>query len=153
MERFGFALISLVICVSGCDVSSDNSAGVDTSVRVEPHGPRQVVEQVLREEMTPETRMKALEPYVDVGRSKEEVEKVLDSSYSAFGYGPGFVIVRYGEWGKPGLNIDYYPDGEACSITFWTKDGKTVNLRSDDPITWPKTTDGKNALLRQKKGK
>jgi hypothetical protein len=109
-----------------------------------------VIAEILEANMTPEARMKALEPYIDVGRSKGEVEELLETSYEAWGHGPGFLIVDYGEWGKPGLNIHYYPDGEVSAVVYRMKVGETIYLRCDDPITWPKTTDGKNAVLRRK---
>jgi hypothetical protein len=150
MERFGFIMVVLLTCLSGCDASPDNSATGEPSVGIEPREPAQLIQEILEAEMTPEARMKALEPYIDVGRSKDKVDQLLGQWYGFWGHGPGFLYVDYGEWNKPGLSVHYYPDDEVCSITYRSKDGKTVNLRADDPITWPKTTDGKNAVLRQK---
>jgi hypothetical protein len=148
MTRCGFIVGPLLICFPGAVISSDNREQVDTSVRVDP---RQIIEQVLTADMTPEARMKALERYIDVGRSEEEIEKLLGSSYLGDGYGPGFMTKHYRNRRLPSLIVEYYPDGEALAIKYASKDGSVITLRSDDPITWPKTTDGKNARLRPKK--
>ena len=147
MKRFGFIVFLFAICLSGHNALSDNSARIHTSVTLEP---RRAVQRILAAEMTPDVRMAALEPYIDVGRSKNDIDKLLDW-HSIDGFGPGFHDVHYGGFNL-GLIISYYPDGEAYSITYRANNGTTVNLRRDDPITWPKTTDGKNAMLRQKTG-
>src|SRR5262249_17416720 len=96
-------------------------------------------------------RMKALAPYINVGQSRKEVEKVLGPSWCMNFHGTGFCHVYYGDLGKPGLAIEYYPDGEVCTIEYRDRDRKCFVLRTDDPITWPKTITGKNATLRRKR--
>ena len=144
------ALRALVPLWLLCCAATANDAGDNAK----PRGPREIVEEILSSKMSPADRMRALEPYVNVGRSREAMEKLLPPTRRVMGHGPGFMRVDYGELTltKPGLSIHYYPDGEACQIDYLICVGGTISsirLRSDDPITWPKTTDGENAKLRQ----
>ncbi len=133
-----FSLRTLLIVVT--------LAGVLSAVlcRLDFREPRQVVEAILAANMSPETRMKALEPYIDVGRSQVEIEKLMGRPGGWWVRGPGFVECFYHD----GLIVEYYPDREACVISFRDKDGKGTILRSDDPITWPKTARGGNSSSR-----
>jgi len=152
MQRIRIVFVPIVVCVSGCVTSSEVPPATEALARETPSQAREAVDRILEADITVEERMRALEPYVNVGRSRKEIDQVLGGPNEVFGHGPGFIDADYREFGKPSLQIGFYPDGEVCYVTYRTKDGKMVSLQSDDPITWPKTTDGKNALLRQKKG-
>ncbi len=98
--------------------------------RLDFREPREVVKKILAADMAPEARMTALEPYINVGRPQGDIEEVLGRGGDYVGHGPGFVECSYDD----GLNIEYYPDGEACIISFRGKDGKVGVLpvrRSD----------------------
>jgi hypothetical protein len=148
MARFGLVLVPLLVAFGGCLAPADPAPVAEAPPPDGPAEARQAVERILAADMTPEARMAALEPYIDVGSTGNQVDAVLGRPHTISGHGPGFLTAEYGEFRRPGLSIGYYPDGSVYSITY----GQTV-LRSDDPITWPKTIDGKNAELRKKKAK
>lgn len=148
MGRFRLALIPLLVSLAGCHSPADPPPGAEAPSLAVPGDGRRTVEKILAADTTPENRMAALEPYIDIGRTSNEVEAVLGRPHTVSGHGPGFLTAEYGEFGRPGLSIGYYPDGTVYAITY----GRTT-LRSDDPITWPKTTDGKNAELRKENDK
>jgi hypothetical protein len=152
MDRRGVAVALLVFWTGGCSGSLDRAAVSEAFERPAHRLPCPAVQQILDADMSPEARMKALEPFLDIGHHQAEVEQVLGSANNLFG-NAGFLTVYYGEFCKSGLNVTYYPDGEVCTIVYRTGEGIRVCMRSDDPITWPKTTDGKNAVLRQKNKK
>ncbi|HKA08400.1 MAG TPA: hypothetical protein VKD71_14165 [Gemmataceae bacterium] len=135
--RCRFVLFVLVVC--DCAVSPNDEPTVQGSGGETPAEVSRIVEGILEADMTPEARMKALAPYVDVGRTLEEIEAVLGGFHSITGHGPGFFDADYWEFGRPGLRVGYYPDCEVCSVAYLTKDGKEVLLRSDGPTTWPRT--------------
>jgi len=139
-------LVVVAALIAGCAGPPDRppeppAMGVD---------PARAVEQALGADLTPEARMRTLEPYIDVGRTRDEVERVLGPAHSVLGRGPGSLVADYHPFRRPGLRIGYYPDGEVYSVAYRAADGTVVTLRSDDPVTLPKTTDGKNAQLRKK---
>jgi hypothetical protein len=104
---------------------------------------RKAVAHILTADLAPEDRMKALAPYLDIGRSREEVETVLGPSWGMTFHGAGFCSVYYGDFGKPGLAVLYSPNGKAGAIEYRPREGKSVVLRTDAPIAYPKTEDGK----------
>ena len=114
--------------------------------------PAPVVRAILLADLAPAARVSALAPYLNVGMSYRDAERVLGDPLSLLGHGPGFTVGFY-YWG-PGvgdLSVRFYPDGEVYSISYRGKDREWVELRSDDPVTWPKTTGGHNAKLRKKR--
>jgi hypothetical protein len=139
-----------LLFVAGCTLNPQETPSAKTGDEAQPADFRQVIEGILEADLRPEARMAALEPYVDVGDHMDDIERLLPERRGVWGHGPWFVQVEYGDWHKPGLIVDYYPDGESFAITYRTKDNHWVKLRSDDPITWPETTDGHNAELRQR---
>jgi hypothetical protein len=145
---------TLVLCallfVGGCTLNPKEAPSTETADEVQPANLRQVIEGILEADLGPEARMAALEPYIDVGDHMDDIERLLPERRELWGHGPMFMEVEYGDWHKPGLIVYYYPDLESYAITYRTKDKHCVKLRSDDPITWPKTTDGHNAELRQR---
>jgi hypothetical protein len=90
-----------------------------------------------------------LERFVDLGMSQNEVDAILGRPRSRFVHGPGFEIADYGEWREHDVVIEFYPDGEAYAIGY-RKNARSVILRSDAPVTWPKTKNGNYERLRQK---
>src|SRR4029077_107993 len=111
MPRVLIVFVPLVVCVSGCVTSSDDQPTTEALARETPSQAREAVDRILEADMTLEARMRALEPYVNVGRSRKEIDEVLGGPNEVFGHGPGFIDADYWEFGKPGLQIGFYPDG------------------------------------------
>jgi hypothetical protein len=125
-------------------VLGDSSSSIDTTVQLDP---REFVSRVLAANLTPNTRMTMLEPYVNVGRSREEIEKVVGAPRAVYALGQGFHQAFYCD---DRLMVRYYPDGEAYAICCFSTERDCVKLRSDDPITWPKTKNDLSSALREK---
>jgi hypothetical protein len=116
--------------------------------------PAPVVDAILHADLTPEARMKALEPFLNIGMGWDDAERALGKPGAVFGNGPGFSTLFF--WHASTsvhMTVGCYPDGEIYRLTYTGKDGKSVVLQSDKPVTWPKTTDGHNAKLREWKNR
>ena len=143
------ALAPLLIWLSGCDATPETSIGTVASNCVSQPDARQAVKQILNADMSPEARMKALEPYVDVGLFREKIEEVLGWPQQLDGFGSFFMDATYG--GLPGLRVAYNPDGKAYWIGYRTKDGRIICLRSDDRLKRLETPDAKDPERQEAK--
>src|SRR5438105_4212439 len=108
MGRIRTVFLLTAACLSGCVNSSDDAATDERSPSGAPNDAQAAIKRILETEMTPEARMNALEPYLDIGRSQKEIEQVLGGFNGISGSGPGFFDADYGDFGNPGLQIAYY---------------------------------------------
>lgn len=103
------------------------------------HAPSPFASAVFAADITPEARLKALSPFVGVGKLSTDVERVFGDSAVCIGHGPGFWNYMYFLPAGGSVLIGCYPDGEVHSINLKDKHGKSASVRSEGPITWPKT--------------
>jgi hypothetical protein len=116
-----------LLCLVGGG-ASEPSSRVDAVARLQP---RKLIEYILTEDMALKARKKALAPYIGVGRSESEIEKLLPARSSISGSGLGVRVVVYGSQKKPGLTVEYYLDGECYKVVYRDKNGKSVTLWTD----------------------
>jgi len=149
---FLFSLFGLAFFTCSCSRKGQSVAGPDTEPIIpvaNKDAVWQEIKNVLERDMTDDARLAVLERFVDIGMSEREIDEVLGGPWSSFGHGPGFSIANYGDIGGFGLVVHFYPDGEAYAIGY-SKNGHEFALRSDDPITWPKTKNERYERLRGK---
>jgi hypothetical protein len=128
MRSAAFGALFLLLCVLGVVAASDDPAGVDTAVGVDP---RQLFEHLLVADLPLEARKRALKPYVGVGRARSEIEKLLPRPSSIGGGGLGIIVVNYGGKKEPDLTVEYYLGGGCYKVSYRGKDGKTATLWTD----------------------
>ncbi len=121
-------LLFLICIVGGVGASDDPPTVVDAAGKTDR---RRLIEQILAADLPLEARTRALKPYIDVGKSRNEIEKLLPPPSSIHGFGLGVRVVVYGSEKTPGLTVEYYLDGECYKVSYRGKDGKTVTLWTD----------------------
>jgi hypothetical protein len=94
-----------------------------------------LVSQIIHSPLNDKSKLALLRPFVRVGQSVEEVDRNLGPVRAVTGHGPGFFDRSY----EIGLEVSFYPDGEAFAIGYHASDGQYVGLAFDEPVTWPKT--------------
>src|SRR5437773_10885445 len=88
------------------------SSVVGTTTASGPGKPSPIVGIILRSDLTPEARMKALEPFLNIGMTQLDADRVLGESGQFFGSGPGFLSWTYRVGGGVKVEIGCYPGGE-----------------------------------------
>jgi len=83
--------------------------------------------------MTPEARMAALEPYINVGDATKKVEKLLDKPTSIWIHGGGAAVIDYGNPDKHYLIISCDQDGKVAEIRYKKPNEKSVRLPKPRP--------------------
>ena len=113
--------------------------------------PAPMILMILKADMTPEARMKALEPFLNIGMKRKDAERVLGRPSLILGMGLFGMDTSFYSFENGSLIINTYPDDEIYRIAYSKKGhGPSVTLRSDTfPVGWPKTENEHNAKLRE----
>jgi hypothetical protein len=137
-------LLALVVCVAlgwwrQWRTMTNQSLEID---RLRQEVAQLRVKTILAVDVSDETKVRALAPYVKTGDSWEEVNRRLGSGDSIYTHGPGMSQHDYEDLG---LVVGTYPDGEVhavgCYVALECKP-RTLTLKWlswEEPTTWPKS--------------
>jgi hypothetical protein len=139
-------LLVLVVCVSLgwwrlCLQTKQQSAEIE---RLRRELARLHVGVILCADVSDETKVQALAPYVKPGDAWQQIECRLGGETGAFGHGPGFGEHEYED---VGLVVGTYPDGEVYGVGCYMPENgnprsfKRKWLCADEPIAWPRSVE------------